>query len=127
VRRLLVIAALGLMGPAHACMFAADTRPAEWYAWSSALFSGDVTSVEQDAQKSLDIVTVRVAEAFKGPQGSMATLRVPQRFWTSCKLRRPALGDHVLVALNPHGDTLVVPLTASYTERLRALKSEQAR
>jgi hypothetical protein len=79
-----------------------------------------VTRVEQDLGKSLDIVTVRVAETFKGPgNAAVATLQVPQRFWTSCRLERPALGAHVLVALNPNGDTLVVPLTAEYTERLR--------
>jgi hypothetical protein len=42
--------------------------------------------------------------------------------WTSCYLERPALGAHVLVALNPNGDTLVVPLTPSYGERLRQLR-----
>jgi hypothetical protein len=124
LRRLLAIAVLQLLiGSAQACMFARDTKPAEWYAWSGALFSGDVTSVEQDLRNSLDIVTVRVAETFKGPENAaVATLQVPQRFWSSCRLERPAVGAHVLVALNPNGDMLVVPLTASYTERLRALK-----
>lgn len=123
--RLIAIVTLQLAaGWAQACMFASDTKPAEWYEWSSALFSGDVTNVEQDPQKPLDIVTVRVAETFKGPQGAVATLQVPHRFWTSCRLERPAVGAHVLVALNPNGDTLVVPLTASYTERLREQRSK---
>jgi len=94
VRFALAVAALQLFaGLAHACLFARDTQPRDWYAWASALFSGDVTSVEHDAAKSLDTITVRVAETFKGA--------------------------HVLVALNPNGDTFVVPLTAAYTERLR--------
>lgn len=109
-----------LAGAAHACMFARDTKPAEWYEWSSALFSGDVTGVEQDRAKALDILTVRVAETFKGPEyAAVATLQVPQRMWSSCRLERPAVGTHVLVALNPNGDTLVVPLAAGFTERLR--------
>ena len=120
VRFALAVAALQLFaGLAHACLFARDTQPRDWYAWASALFSGDVTSVEHDAAKSLDTITVRVAETFKGPEGAVATLQVPSRFWKSCRLERPALGAHVLVGLNPNGDTFVVPLTAAYTERLR--------
>lgn len=108
-----------LTGWAHACLFARDTQPRDWYAWASALFSGDVTSVQHDGAKSLDLVAVRVAETFKGPEGAVATLQVPSRFWKSCRLERPAVGAHVLVALNPNGDTFVVPLTAAYTEQLR--------
>ena len=119
-RRLIAIAALQLLiGSAQACLFARDTKPAEWYEWSSALFSGDVTNIEQDRQKPLDIITVRVAETFKGPEGAVATLQVPHRLWTSCRLERPAAGARVLVALNPNGDTFVVPLTAAYTEQLK--------
>lgn len=111
-------------GAAQACMFARDTKPAEWYEWSSALFSGDVTSFEQDRPKALDILTVRVAETFKGPQNAaVATLQIPIRMWASCRLERPAVGTYVLVALNPSGDTLVVPLTASFAERLRQQRS----
>lgn len=120
MRLVLAVAALQLFtGLAHACLFARDTEPGDWYAWSSALFSGDVTSVEHDGAKSLDIITVRVAETFKGPQGAVATLHVPSRFWKSCRLERPAVGAHVLVALNPNGDTFVVPLTAAYAGQLR--------
>jgi hypothetical protein len=109
-------------GAAHACRFAQDAPPAQWHEWSSALFAADVTGVELDRQKSLDVITVRVVETFKGPEGAAAaTLRVPSRMWTSCYLERPAVGAHVLVALNPNGDTLVVPLTPSYGERLRQL------
>ena len=120
-RRLIAIAALQLLiGSAHACLFARDTKPAEWYEWSSALFSGDVTNVEQDARKPLDIITVRVAETFKGPEdAAVATLHVPHRVWKSCRLERPVLGARVLVALNPNGDTFVVPLTPAYAEQLK--------
>ncbi len=121
VRRLIAMAALQLLiGSAHACLFARDTKPAQWYEWSRELFSGEVTRVERDPRKPLDLITVRVAEVFKGPEGAaLATLQVPHRMWTSCRLERPALGAHVLVGLNPSGDTLIVPLSASFTERLR--------
>jgi hypothetical protein len=120
MRSLLLISALQLMtGWAHACLFARDAQPQDWYEWASALFAGDVTNVEQDAQKSLDVITVRVVETFKGPQGAVATLQVPHRMWTSCRLELPAVGARVLVALNPNSDTLFVPLTAAYTEALR--------
>jgi hypothetical protein len=119
-RRLIAVAALQLLiGSAHACLFARDTRPAEWYEWSSALFSGEVTSIEQDRQKPLDVITVRIAETFKGPESAVATLQVPQRMWASCRLERPALGARVLVALNSNGDTLVVPLTPAHAEQLK--------
>jgi hypothetical protein len=124
-RALLAVAALQLAaGAAHACMFARDTKPAEWYEWSSALFSGDVTAIEQDSRKPMDIITVRVVETFEGPENAaVATLQIPHRMWTSCRLERPGVGAHVLVALNPNGDTLVVPLTAAFTERLRQQRS----
>jgi hypothetical protein len=83
------------------------------------LFAADVTGVEQDVPKSLDIITVRVAETFKGPQASSATLQVPSRLWASCRLERPAVGAHVLVALNANNDTLLVPLTSAYAELLK--------
>jgi hypothetical protein len=121
VKRWLTIAVLQFVAvSAQACLFARDTPPAQWYEWASALFAGDVTQVAQDAQKSLDIITIRVAETFKGPQGASATLRVPQRMWASCRLELPAVGAHVLVGINPASDTLVVPLTPDYAERLRA-------
>lgn len=109
---------------ASACRFARDAQPAEWYEWSSALFAGDVTSVETDPGKPLDLVGVRIVETFKGPEGASANLQIPTRMWASCNLVRPAAGAHVLVALNPNGDTLLVPLTEAYRERLRKAKSE---
>jgi hypothetical protein len=108
-------------------MFARDTQPGDWYEWASALFSGQVTNLEQVRQKSLDIITVRVVETFKGPDGAVATLEVPERMWSSCRLERPDIGAHVLVALNPNGDSLVVPLRASYAEQLRRHRSKAQR
>jgi hypothetical protein len=119
--RLLAFAFLQFVATAsHACRFAQDAEPAHWFEWSSALFAADVASVQADAPKALDVITVRVVETFKGPQGAAAaTLHVPSRMWSSCRLERPPIGARVLVALNPNGDTLVVPLTPNYTELLR--------
>ena len=109
-----------LPGAAHACRFAQDAPPAQWQEWSSALFAADVAGIDLDRQKSLDIISVRVLETYKGPDGAAAaTLRVPSRMWSSCYLERPAVGARVLVALNPNGDTLLVPLTQGYREQLR--------
>ena len=119
--RLLALVALQLlMGTAHACRFAQDAQPAQWYEWANSLFSADVTSVEADAGESADVISLRVVETFKGPAGAAAaTLRVPSRMWRSCRLERPAVGARVLVALNPNSDTLLVPLTPGYSELLR--------
>ena len=76
--------------------------------------------MEQDRQASLDVITVRVVETFKGPEGAVATLKVPSRLWASCRLELPAIGARVLVALNPNSDALLVPLTSAYTDLLRA-------
>jgi hypothetical protein len=119
--RLLALVALQLlMGTAHACRFAQDAQPAQWYEWANSLFSADVTSVEADPGKPADVISLRVVETFKGPAGAAAaTLRVPSRMWRSCRLERPTVGERVLVALNPNSDTLLVPLTAGYSELLR--------
>jgi hypothetical protein len=115
-----------LLGTAQACRFAQDAPPAQWFEWSSALFAADVTGIELDHQKSADVISVRVVETFKGPErAAAASLLVPSRMWSSCYLERPAVGAHVLVALNPNGDTLLVPLTPTYGERLRQLRSKQ--
>jgi hypothetical protein len=118
--RLFVIVAFQLvLSTAQACRFAQDAQPAQWYEWSDSLFSADVTGIALDQQKSVDIITVRVVETFKGTAGAAATLRVPSRMWASCRLERPAAGAHVLVALNPNSDTLLVPLTPGNEELLR--------
>jgi hypothetical protein len=124
-RLLAIVAFQVLASTAHACRFAQDAQPAQWYEWSNSLFSADVTSIELDKQKSLDVISVRVVETFKGPQGAAATLKVPSRMWKSCALERPLAGARVLVALNPNGDTLLVPLTESYSQRLRQHRGRQ--
>ena len=120
MRRLLAITLPALLiSTAHACRFAQDAQPAQWYQWAASLFAAEVTSIEPDAKKALDVITVRVVETFKGPQGAAAKLQVPSRMWSSCRLERPVVGARVLVALNPNRDTLLVPLTADYSARLR--------
>jgi hypothetical protein len=112
-------------GSAHACMFVKDVPPAQWYDWAAALFAGEVTRVEQDERK-VDVITVRVSETFKGPAGAAATLRVPSRMWTSCRMELPAVGAQVLVALNANNDTALVPLRADHAGALRARRTNGA-
>ena len=111
-------------GWAHACLFATSTPPEGWYQWASALFAGDVTALAKDAQKPVDVITVRVAETFKGPDATNGTLtvRVPSRNWAACKIELPAAGARVLVAMNANSEVMLVPLSASYAEQLRAVK-----
>lgn len=121
IRRIVALSLLLLIpGGVHACLFVTTTPPEGWYQWASALFAGDVTAVERE--KSTDVITVAVVETFKGPDASRATLtvHVPSRHWASCKLAVPAIGVRVLVAMNPNSDAMLVPLTESYAERLRA-------
>ncbi|MGH8669800.1 MAG: hypothetical protein ACREUH_11270 [Burkholderiales bacterium] len=126
MRRLLALAALLLAaGAAHACLFVKDIPPGQWYDWASALFAGEVARVEQDAAK-VDVITVRVTETFKGPQGAVATLRVPSRMWTSCRMELPAAGASVLVAINPNNDTALVPLRAEDAAVLRGRRGKPA-
>jgi hypothetical protein len=121
ILRFVVAAVLLTSNPVHACRFARDAQPAQWLEWSSALFAADVSSVVSDAQKRADLIGVRVVEVFKGPQGAAsANLEVPARMWSSCNLERPAEGSRVLVAMNPASDILLVPLTPSYADLLRA-------
>jgi hypothetical protein len=123
-RLLAIIVLLVLTPAANACRFAQDAQPAQWYEWSTSLFAADVASVELDRHKSVDVISVRIVETFKGPEGAAATLRVPSRMWASCGLERPSVGARVLVALNPNSDTLLVPLSESYSQRLRPLRAK---
>ena len=128
-RRPLAIAALCLLpGWAQACLFATSTPPEGWYQWSSQLFAADVTELGKDPQKPLDVVTARVVETFKGPRiegtGTL-TVRLSNRYWINCKVERPAAGARVLVALNANGEAMLVPLSASYAEKLRALNRKR--
>src|SRR3954466_16434670 len=101
-RVLALIALELLMGTARACRFAQDAQPAQWYEWADSLFAADVTSVEADAGKSGDVINLRVVETFKGPAGAAtASLRVPSRMWSSCRLERPARGARGLGGPNP--------------------------
>ncbi len=111
------------MAQAHACRFAQDAQPAQWFEWSSSLFAAAVASIEADPQKPLDVIELRVVEAYKGPPAASAKLQVPSRMWESCRLERPRAGARVLVAFNPNGDTLLVPLSAGYADLLRAHRS----
>jgi hypothetical protein len=125
LRRFLAIAVLqSVSGLAHACLFASSTPPEGWYQWSKGLFAGDVTAVEKDSQKPLDIITVRVVEAYKGPDASLGTLtlRISNRYWKNCRVELPAAGARVLVAINPSDDAMLVPLSASYAEQLKAAR-----
>lgn len=127
LRHLIAIAVLSLAsGWAQACLFATSTPPDGWYRWASGLFSGDVTAVEKDAQKPVDVITVRVVETFKGPDATNGTLtvRVPSRNWAACKLEIPAAGARVLVALNPNSEVMLVPLSVAYAEKLRAIRGQ---
>lgn len=109
---------------AHACLFATSTPPEGWYQWSASLYSGDVTTVGKDESRPVDVITVRVVETFKGADATNGTLtvRVPSRNWAACKLEVPAAGARVLVAMNANSEVMLVPLSASYTDKLRALK-----
>ena len=118
MRYLSILAALLLALPAQACLFAKDAKPADWLQWSSALFAADVSDVVSD--KGTDKISLRVVETFKGPaMAEKASLQVPVRLWTACRLERPAIGARVLVALNPNSDALLVPVTPLYLQALR--------
>ena len=126
LRHPIAVAVLSLASSlAQACLFATSTPPEGWYQWAAnGLFAGDVTAVEKDAEKPVDVITVRVVETFKGPDAINGTLtvRVPGRNWNACKLEVPVAGARVLVAMNANSEVMLVPLAASYAEQLRAFK-----
>jgi hypothetical protein len=113
----LLLAAL----PAAACSYARDVHPERWQEWAAALFSGSVTAVqsEQEKQRPVDVITLRVVETFKGPAGASATLRMPERVRLACGLPLPRAGDELLVGLDADGNTAWVPLKPAYVEALR--------
>jgi hypothetical protein len=103
------------------CMFARDAKPQDWYEWAAVLVAGDVAALEQ--RGSIDVVSLRIVEAYKGPAGvQSATLEIPHKLWATCRIARPAIGERVLGALNTNSDALLVPLTPAYAERLRAIR-----
>ncbi len=121
ILRLILSTLFLLSNEIHACRFARDAAPAQWLEWSSALFAADVASVEMQAEKRVDVISVRVVEVYKGPPAAAtAQLEVPARMWSSCNLERPSAGARVLVAMNANSDILLVPLTPSYADLLRA-------
>lgn len=125
MRHFLTLVALLAAGSAQACLFARDAQPKDWLEWAAVLVAADVTAITQD--KATDVVELRVQETFKGPPMAQAVkLEVPSRLWSSCRLERPAVGAHVLVAINANSDALLVPLTSQYAERLRDLRSAPA-
>ncbi|HEX7053306.1 MAG TPA: hypothetical protein VF211_05140 [Burkholderiales bacterium] len=109
-------------GAAQACMFVRDVPPESWYEWSSALFAGEVTRVEEDAAKAIDTIAVKVTEVFKGPPAESATLTMTVRLRRLCRLELPRIGERILVALNEHNDSAWVPLGEAFAERLRREK-----
>jgi hypothetical protein len=114
---------------AHACLFATTTPPDGWYRWSSILVAAEVTEIAKESGKAVDVITGRVVETFKGPEGPQGTISVsvPSRHWASCKLEVPAIGARVLVALNANSDAMLVPLSAKLAEGLRAHKAREAK
>ena len=108
---------------AHACLFATSTPPEGWFQWSSGLFAGEVTAIEKD------VVTVKVAETFKGPDATHGTLtlNLSERYWSNCRVEKPALGARVLAALNANGEAMLVPLSDGYAEQLRQQRVKQPR
>jgi hypothetical protein len=123
MRNLLAGFAFLVVGSAHACLFATSTTPEGWFQWSSGLFAGDVTGIEKD------VVTVKVVETFKGPDASRGTLtlNLSEKYWTNCRVAKPALGARVLAALNANGEAMLVPLSEGYAERLRQQRVTQPR
>jgi hypothetical protein len=121
VRQLIALAVLLVASAgAQACLFATKTPPEGWFQWASTLYAGDVTAVEKD------VVTARVVETFKGPDATNGTLtvRLSERYWANCRVERPAAGARVLVAMNPNGDAMLVPLSAGYAEQLRKQRKQ---
>jgi hypothetical protein len=129
-RHLVAIAVFQLAaGSAQACLFATSTKPEGWYQWASGLFAGEVTAVEKDGQKPVDVITVRVTETFKGPDAARGTLTVhiSDRYWANCRVERPSAGARVLVAMNANSEVMLVALSASYAEQLRQQRVTQPR
>jgi hypothetical protein len=114
---------------AQACLFATTTPPDGWYAWASILVAADVTEIGKEAGKPADVITARVVETFKGPEGPEGTITVsvPSRHWASCKLEVPSVGARVLVALNPNSDAMLVPLSMNLAQGLREHKAKAAK
>lgn len=127
VRHLIAITVLMLATTrAYACLFATSTPPEGWFEWASMLFAADVAEIAKDPQKPVDVITARVVETFKGPEAAgtgTLTVSLSSRYWTNCKVEKPALGARVLVAMNSNSEAMLVPLTASFAAKLRSYKA----
>src|SRR5882672_6021826 len=113
---------LAVAAPAGAtCLFARDSKPQDWFDWAMVLVAADVTAIAQTPRT--DVISLRAVETFKGPVGAdIMTLQVPNNLWEACRLERPAVGERVLGALNANNDALVVPLSASFADQMRAAR-----
>jgi len=122
LRAFAAVVLLALAVPAGAtCLFARDSKPQDWYAWAQVLVAGEVTAVQQTQRT--DVISLRAVETFKGPVGAdILTLQVPNNLWEACRIERPAIGARVLGALNANNDALVVPLSATYADQMRAAR-----
>ena len=85
--RALSLILLLAVNPAHACLFATSTPPEGWYRWASILVAADVTGIGKEAAK--DLVTARVVETFKGPEGPEGTITVSVPRLQAVRLDRP--------------------------------------
>jgi hypothetical protein len=125
-RAFAALALLAVAAPAGAtCLFARDSKPQYWFDWAMVLVAADVTAIAQTPRT--DVISLRAVETFKGPVGAdIMTLQVPNNLWEACRLERPAVGERVLGALNANNDALVVPLSPSYADRMRAARAGPA-
>ncbi|HYL23376.1 MAG TPA: hypothetical protein VEV21_03185, partial [Burkholderiales bacterium] len=60
----LLVLQLTVLAAQATCMFARDAKPQDWYEWASVLVAGDVAAVER--RGSIDVVSLRVVETYKG-------------------------------------------------------------
>ena len=111
------------------CLFAASTPPEGWFRWASILVAADVTDVGREQGRAVDVVTARVVETYKGPEGPQGsiTVSVPSRHWATCKVEVPSVGARVLVALNAASDAMLVPLSPALADGLREQKAKGAK
>src|SRR6266850_926020 len=126
IRVLAALAFVAFVSPAGAtCLFARDSKPQDWFDWAMVLVAADVTAIAQTPRT--DVISLRAVETFKGPVGAdIMTLQVPNNLWEACRLERPAVGERVLGALNANNDALVVPLSPSYADQMRAARAGPA-
>jgi hypothetical protein len=118
----LLAALLTVSASANACTYARNVQPERWLEWSKALFAAEVTRVEsqREADRPVDVISLRVVETFKGPPGESAIVRMPARVRVNCRLELPQPGEQLLVGLDADDNSAWVPLKESYSAALRA-------